>query len=61
MRTQNKIRSVEDMAKDAIDLYYQPSFFIPEGLPFAVAQKKAAANNPTLASVIMRLTENDLK
>lgn len=54
------MRSLHDIAKVAIKIYFNRSAFVSEQVSFEVAQKKAAAANPTLKKEIYRITLEDL-
>lgn len=56
-----KMKSVEDMVYSAIAVYYYPNKYLPNGLPFAVAKKKAAESGRSLKSAIEAFTEADME
>ena len=54
------MRSLHEIAKVAVKIYYRESAFISNDISFEMAQKKAARANPTIAKHINRLTVEDI-
>ena len=54
------IKSTEQMAKEKIAVYMRKTVFVPEGFTFEVAKRKAKAANWTFASVMDKISEEEM-